>query len=106
MNETTKIIKRIEENEEKLDKLSAIVSDLENALNEFEEAQKMLEELNNYYGSKDWFEDKETYEEGKIEKVKAGVLSEDAVWNLITDVKYLKEKMQEISNQKYNNIEH
>ena len=106
MNETTKIIKRIEENEEKLDKLSAIVRELERTLNNFDESQKMLEELNNYYGSKEWFDDKEAHEAGKIEKVKAGVLSEDAVWNLITDVKYLKEKMQEISNQKYNNIEH
>ena len=28
--------------------------------------------------------DKELYEKGKIGRVKAGVLSEDAVWNLLT----------------------
>ena len=100
ITETTKIIKRIQENEEKLDKLIMIVSELEIALNKFEEAQMMFKELSEYYGSKEWFEDIETYEVGKIERMKAGVLSEDAVWNLITDVKYLKEKMKEINTLK------
>lgn len=100
ITEITKEIKRIQENEEKLDKLTKIVNNLENSLNEFEEALSLLEELNEYYGSQEWFYDKELYEKGKIERVKAGVLSEDAVWNLITDVKYLEEKMKEIKTLK------
>lgn len=99
ITETTKIIKRIQENEEKLDKLSEIINNLEISLNEFEQSQSLFKELNEYYGSKEWFEDKETHEIGKIEIVKAGVLSEDAVWNLLMDVKYLMEKIKEISNQ-------
>lgn len=95
--EPTKIIKRIEENEEKLDKLREIVNTLENSLIEFEEAQSSFKELNEYYGSEEWFSDKEAFEKDKIEKIKAGVLSEDAVWNLITDVRDLVEKMQDIS---------
>ena len=73
--------------------------DLENALDNFEESQALLKDLNEYYGSKEWFKDKDAYETGKIERIKAGVLSEDAVWNLITDVIRIKEKMQEISDK-------
>ena len=79
--------------------------DLENALDNFEESQTLLKGLNEYYGSKEWFKDKEAYETGKIEKIKAGVLSEDAVWNLIEDVRALTERMNEISNQMLNKNE-
>lgn len=101
----SKIIKRIQENEEKLDKLTEVVSELESALNNFEESQISLKELNKYYGSKEWFADKESYETGKIERIKAGVLSEDAVWNLIEDVRALAERMYEISNRMLNKNE-
>lgn len=94
-----KIIKRIQENEERLDRLTVIMRDLENALDNFEESQALLKDLNEYYGSKEWFKDKDAYETGKIERIKAGVLSEDAVWNLITDVIRIKEKIQEISDK-------
>ena len=98
--EKAKIIKRIQENEEKLDKLCVIVNELDVALNKFEEAQTILKELNEYYGSKEWFEDKEAFDGGNIKNVKAGVLSEDAVWDLITDINYLKDKMKKISDKK------
>lgn len=97
-----KINKRIKENEERLDKLTVAIRDLENALDNFEESQASLKELNKYYGSKEWINDKDAYEEGKIEKIKAGVLSEDSVWNLIEDVRMLAERMSEISNRMLN----
>lgn len=42
--------------------------------------------LNKYYGSKNWFKDKDMYENNLISKVKAGVLAEDTVWNLNDDI--------------------
>ena len=84
------MIERIKCNEEKLDKIVSAVRELEMALNNFEEVSEDIKELNEYYGSKEWFEDKEAYECNKIEKIKAGVLSEDAVWNLNEEIRELK----------------
>ena len=89
---------RITKNEERLDKLLESVKKLEEALVFFEGNKKDFELLNKYYGSKSWFKDKEDYENGRIPKIKAGVLSEDAVWNLDDDVGSLIVYMQKIIN--------
>jgi len=80
---------RIEENEKRLDNLNKVVLSLDKHLDDFEDVIHEYYELNEYYGSKEWLQDKEDFENGKIKDVKAGVLSEDAVWNLderITDL--------------------
>ena len=94
------MINRITENESRLDKVSKSLRNLEKALAEFEANQKDLEKLNKYYGSKTWFKDKEAYEKGKIKKVKAGVLSEDAVWNLNEEIDELKQEMKKVIKKK------
>ncbi len=76
------MIDRICKNEERLDNITSIMNELEDSLFKFKSIKKELDNLNKYYGSKSWFKDKELYETNKIEKVKAGVLSEDAIWNL------------------------
>ena len=86
--------KRIEANEEKLDKIINVISKLDNALNDFENIQDSIKEVNKYYGSKEWFEDKEALENGKIQNVKAGILSEDGVWNTNEFIKELIERMK------------
>lgn len=91
------MIDRIKENEERLDKLLISTKNLENALNDFSMNINDLALLNEYYGSKEWFKDKEKYEKNKISKVKAGVLSEDAVWNLNEDISDLLNVMQELA---------
>ena len=91
------MIDRIKENEERLDKLLISTKNLENALNDFSMNINDLALLNEYYGSKEWFKDKEKYEKNKISKVKAGVLSEDAVWNLNEDIRDLLNVMQELA---------
>ena len=95
------MIERITKNEEKLDKILLSVKKLEEALEEFKNNQKILEELNEYYGSEDWFKDKEAYEKGEISDIKAGVLSEDAIWNLNEDIKELQIEMNKVKQQKY-----
>ena len=89
-------MKRIEEAENRLDKLNETVLNLNNCLDEFHNLLDDYKELNEYYGSKEWFKDKENYEKGKIKDIKAGVLSEDAVWNLDEDIRDTVDKMKDI----------
>lgn len=90
------MIERISKNEERLDKLLLSVKELEIALENFKASKKDLDLLNKYYGSKNWLKDKEVYEKDVIPKVKAGVLSEDAVWNLNEDINDLIKDMKSI----------
>ncbi len=88
------MIDRINKNEERLDKLLESIKKLNNALDEFESNKKDLDLLKKYYGSKNWFKDKELYENGKIKNIKAGVLSEDAVWNMLDEIDELMNRMK------------
>ena len=90
------MIDRIKINEERLDIIINSINNLEDALNDFESNKNNIRLLNKYYGSKNWFKDKEVFESEKIHNVKAGVLSEDAVWNMNEDIKDLIFKMKEI----------
>ena len=93
------MLDRIAENEERLDKLIKSKDQLDEALNEFIENQKEFDLLNKYYESRNWLKDKELYEKNQISRIKAGVLSEDAVWNLNEETRELILKMQNIINK-------
>ena len=90
------MIERINKNEERLDRINECINNLENALNSFKTNYKDIKLINNYYGSKNWFKDKESFEEHKIEGIKAGVLSEDAVWNMNENITDLLIEMEKI----------
>ena len=64
------------------------------AIEDFKLNQDNIERVNKYYGSDSWFKDKEAYEKRRIPHIKAGVLSEDAVWNMLNDIKDLVSEMQ------------
>ena len=87
---------RIEDNEKRLDTLKEIVSNLDKDLTELENNINEYYKLNKYYGSKNWLKDKEDFENGKIKDIKAGVLSEDAVWNLDEDISDLIKRMNKL----------
>ena len=89
---------RIEDNEKRLDLLNNTVLSLDKHLDDFEDIIHEYYALNEYYGSDDWLKDKEDFESGKIKNVKAGVLSEDAVWDLDERVKDLLTRMEGIVN--------
>ncbi len=81
-----KQIERIEQMEQYLDASERAVRDLKHALEQYEHCQSDLKKLSNYYGSTLWRKDFETDEAGKLpEGLKRGVLSEDAVYDLLTD---------------------
>ena len=84
-------ISRIRTMEEKLDKAIKAVAVLDEALEQFEAASPEIEELIAYYESDLWREDFEADEEGKLPTdLKRGVLSEDGIYNLLTDYQRLK----------------
>ena len=91
------MIDRISKNEERLDHILLSVRNLEKALSDFKSQKNNLRLLNNYYNSKNWLKDKDAYEEGRIPNIKAGVLSEDAVWNLNEDIADLLKEMKTIA---------
>ena len=93
------MIDRITKNEERLDKLLICIEELNNALDKYEQNKKELVLLKKYYGSNNWFKDKESYENGNINNIKAGVLSEDAVWNMLDEIDELKKRMINISKK-------
>ncbi len=80
-------VERISKNEERLDRINVSIKQLNDAIEDFKSNLNDIKWLNKYYGSKEWFKDKEDYEKGKFQNLKAGVLSEDAVWNMNEELK-------------------
>lgn len=87
---------RITKNEERFDKILNSVKEMEIALTNFVNVQKDLTLLKKYYESKNWIEDKDKYEKIKTPKIKAGVLSEDGVWNMLENIDEIKKDMKKI----------
>ena len=89
---------RIRKMEEQLDRASQSVMKLSAALDEYAEAQEALRELEAYYGSEEWKQDFSADEAGRLPKdLKRGVLSEDAVWNLLEDSRDINRRLQQLS---------
>jgi hypothetical protein len=90
------MIERINKNEERLDSSLLIIKKMRESLVELKNNKQNIYLLNKYYGSKNWFKDKDAYEKNLIPKIKAGVLSEDLVWNVFEDLKELINEMQDV----------
>ena len=88
-------IERIKRMESYLDESAAAVTELAAALDRYEKIQTKYYRLEGYYGSTKWMDDFEADEAGKLpDDLKRGVLSEDAVYDLITDHRDLMTRMQ------------
>ena len=88
--------KRIEKMERLLNLASKKTEEFEKSLYEYKSIQKEINELNNYYGSKNWYKDREWLDNSN-KNIKAGVLSEDLVYNLLQDNYSLAILMMEIA---------
>lgn len=72
--------------ERKLNRVSKAVKRLSAALDEYTGVQDDIRELEAYYGSEVWKQDFADDEKGLLpSNLKRGVLSEDAIWNVLTD---------------------
>lgn len=85
-------IDRIKHMEELYDDAQSAVSELDNVIESFKAVIPKIEELINYYESSQWMKDFDADSQGKLpEDLKRGVLSEDGIYNLLTDYQRLKE---------------
>ena len=91
-------IERIEKYENILNDVLDNINNLQTELIRFKKNKKNINLLNKYYGSKNWFKDKEAYENNKIPRIKAGVLSEDTVWNMQEEINDIIKEIQTIIN--------
>ena len=95
MSDNKKQLARIRKMERRLNRASAAVKRLEAALDKWEEAQEAIAALNEYYGSDLWKQDLADDEAGRLPvDLKRGVLSEDGIWNLLTDCRELTSRLK------------
>ena len=93
-----KQIERIEHMEQNLEHAKHALRELNYALDEYEAVQEALHELDTYYGSDTWKQDFADEEQDRLPKsLKRGVLSEDAIWDVLEDYRNLKERLETIS---------
>ena len=90
-------IERIEYMEKILDESTEITNQLFDALEKYETMRDKYHELADYYSGDDWMKDFDADEAGTLpEDLKRGVLSEDAVYDLISKNRLITIKMLEI----------
>jgi len=91
-------IAHIQQMEGVLNTSEALIKELYEVLERWEAHQSALKQLIAYYESEQWMEDYDASNEGQLPKdMPQGVLSEDAVYNVIADVENLKETFAEYS---------
>ena len=89
-------IERITKMEALFDKSEEVIKRLEAALEDFNELHDDIAQLEAYY-DKDWRKDFEADEAGKLPKdLKRGVLSEDGIYDLLTDYHCLQDQIRTI----------
>ena len=90
-------IERITRMEALFDKSEEVVKRLETALEDFAKLQPDIAELEAYYDGPDWRADFEADEAGLLPKdLKRGVLSEDGIYDLLTDYQCLQDQIRTV----------
>ena len=93
-------IERISKMEFRMDRISAIVMELSTVLDKYAAVQDDIAALSEYYGSDEWKQDFADDEAGILPSdLKRGVLSEDGLWNLLSDNRELMERMKEMTSK-------
>lgn len=88
-------IERIRQMELRLERSAAAVMELSAALDKYEAALEDIKALDAYYGSEEWKQDFSDDEAGRLPAdLKRGVLSEDGIWNLLSDAKELNNRLK------------
>ena len=77
-------IERITQMEQRLERTTAAVEAMEAAIEQYKAVRDDIASLDAYLGSPEWHADRDDDEAGRLPKeLKRGVLSEDAIWNLL-----------------------
>ena len=94
-------IERITYMERILDEATEAVSSLSESLEKYSAVQDKLQELAAYYSSKQWRQDFDDDSAGKLpSNLKRGVLSEDAVYNLLANISDLENLLKHMAIHK------
>ena len=92
---------RISHMEKCLDDSRKAIDSLAHALEMYRNVQGKIIELSSYYGSEQWRKDFQDDEAGKLPAdLKRGVLSEDAVYNLLSDNREILDDMAGIIRER------
>ena len=90
-------IERLTQMERRMERAAAAVMALSAALDSYEEALEDISALEAYYDSDTWKLDFADDEAGKFPvDLRRGVLSEDGIWNLLTDARELVDRLHTI----------
>ena len=93
----SKQTERITKMEDHLNESRAALDALEKALEAYASSRKNIRELERYYSGRQWMKDYESWEKGELpEDLRCGVLSEDAVYDLLTDERDLVIRMSDV----------
>ena len=93
-------VARISEMEKIFDEATAALGAFDLALTAFEEAQPTISTLAEYYGSVEWFEDRDADEAGDLPSdLKRGVLGEDLPYDLLLDYHDVAVRMLEAATR-------
>jgi len=87
-------IERIREMESALDECTDAAAQLSSRLDRMDALRERMIALNRYYSSAEWYSDRESE---LPDGLKAGVLSEDAVYDEISDMRELALRMLELA---------
>ena len=81
-------IERIEQMEKILDSLKEAIAQVNTTISRLRELGPQAMELDEYYGSPEWFDDLKADENGLLPKgLKRGVLSEDGIYDVLNEYK-------------------
>ena len=90
-------IQRIKYMERQLNQLLAALHAMNKALSTLAKARNAAQALSDYYGSAEWRKDFADDEAGLLPKdLKRGVLSEDGVWDVMSENQVLLVQMREL----------
>lgn len=90
-------IKRIEDMEERMDRTWKAVRELQTAIEKFNGVREDVEALSDYYENGCWRQDYEADEAGALpENLKRGVLSQDALYDLLAEYEALEGQFRTI----------
>lgn len=91
------MLQRIAAMEAAFDRTSKAVKALDEALDAYETVKVDIGRLTEYLETGNWREDFEADEAGLLpQDLKRGVLSEDGLYNLLSDIVRISEQMQEL----------
>ena len=93
-------IERIRNMEIRLNRADSLLAEMERVLDAYEKTQEDLRVLSEYYFSKLWREDLAADEEGALpSELNRGVLSEDAIYDVLERNKELKDRMRDMQEK-------